>query len=71
MATKTLRATSAATRRRSRDGLLRLIGRCLRAWWHRYESRRELEEMDARMLRDIGLTRSAAWEEARKPFWRP
>lgn len=33
------------------------------------ESRRYLEEMDDRMLRDIGLTRGAAIEEARRAPW--
>lgn len=38
-------------------------------WLHRARSRRALESLDARLLRDIGLGRLAAAEEARKHFW--
>ena len=30
----------------------------------------DLIELDERMLRDIGVSRDAAWREAAKPFWR-
>ncbi|NIR28247.1 MAG: DUF1127 domain-containing protein [Gammaproteobacteria bacterium] len=36
----------------------------------RARQRRELAQLDDRMLRDMGLTRSQARAEARKPFWR-
>jgi uncharacterized protein YjiS (DUF1127 family) len=36
-------------------------------WWQR----RMLEELDERMLHDIGISRSQALAEARKPCWRP
>jgi uncharacterized protein YjiS (DUF1127 family) len=39
-------------------------------WYDRYLQRRALAELDDRMLRDIGLTRSQAEREIRKPFWR-
>lgn len=52
-------------------GLLRLIAALIRLWWHRHCSRRRLAEMDARMLRDIGVSRLDAREEARKWFWQP
>jgi uncharacterized protein YjiS (DUF1127 family) len=42
----------------------------LRTWWQRQRSRRELAQMDDRMLRDIGVSRSRALAEASKPFWR-
>lgn len=59
------------------DGGVRRAFRCLRqilsridatlALWHfRARSRRELEGLDDRLLRDIGVDRC----EARKPFWR-
>lgn len=38
---------------------------------HRWRSRRDLLELDAEQLRDIGLDRSQARAEALKPFWRP
>ena len=45
--------------------LVRLAGE----WYRRMESRRQLAELDSRLLRDVGLSREAAREEARKPFW--
>jgi uncharacterized protein YjiS (DUF1127 family) len=38
-------------------------------WQDRAEQRARLSEMDARMLKDIGVTRPEAAAEARKPFW--
>ncbi len=32
-------------------------------------SRKQLRDLDARMLRDIGLTRIAAERESERPFW--
>ncbi len=43
------------------------IGRLMLA---RSRERQVLASMDARMLRDIGVTPYEAAEEARKPFWR-
>jgi uncharacterized protein YjiS (DUF1127 family) len=39
-------------------------------WRQRMRDRRALALMDARSLRDIGLTPYDAFYEARKPFWR-
>lgn len=39
-------------------------------WYRRVVSRRQLAELDARLLRDIGLSQEAARTEVRKPFWR-
>ena len=36
----------------------------------RYRQRRQLLEMDDRQLKDIGITREQAEQEARKPFWK-
>jgi uncharacterized protein YjiS (DUF1127 family) len=41
------------------------------AWHGRWQQRRRLARLDARMLRDIGLTRDEARREIRKPFWQP
>jgi uncharacterized protein YjiS (DUF1127 family) len=41
-----------------------------RAVFARWRERRMLEELDDRMLRDIGINRSQALAEAAKPFWR-
>lgn len=37
---------------------------------HRWRTRKALLELDARQLRDIGLTWEQAREEGCKPFWR-
>jgi uncharacterized protein YjiS (DUF1127 family) len=42
----------------------------IRLWRHRARSRRQLLWLDERQLRDIGLDRVTAQEEAYKPFWR-
>jgi uncharacterized protein YjiS (DUF1127 family) len=42
----------------------------VRAAVARWQQRRLLEELDARMLRDIGVSRSEALAEANKPWWR-
>jgi uncharacterized protein YjiS (DUF1127 family) len=50
-----------------------LLARCLMvaaAWRHRHVTRRQLRELNDCALQDIGLTRSEALREARKPFWR-
>ena len=36
----------------------------------RYGQRRQLLEMDDRQLKDIGITRDQAEQEARKPIWK-
>lgn len=43
----------------------------LHLWQTRASQRRGLLGLDDRLLRDIGVTRAQAEEEARKPFWRP
>lgn len=75
---------SFATRRFSRPTLARTAGRrpagaptsllgavlrTLYVWQARYEERRALQEMDPRLLRDIGLDRRTVEREASKPFW--
>jgi uncharacterized protein YjiS (DUF1127 family) len=50
--------------------LLRLPDRLL-VWLERSRQRRDLDAMDDRMLRDIGVSRSAAWGETQKWFWQP
>ncbi len=43
----------------------------LLVWLERSRQRRGLGAMDDRMLRDIGVSRSAAWGETQKWFWQP
>ncbi len=46
-------------------GLERLL-----LWQERARQRRELAALSDDLLKDIGLSRSGAFEESRKPFWR-
>ncbi len=39
-------------------------------WQERAFQRRALEQLDARMLKDIGLSSADVQNEVRKPFWR-
>ncbi len=39
-------------------------------WQFRAEGRRNLAKMDARLLKDIGLTESDRLREISKPFWK-
>lgn len=39
------------------------------AWMRVYTERRVLSELDERMLNDIGIDRSDADVEAKRPFW--
>jgi uncharacterized protein YjiS (DUF1127 family) len=39
-------------------------------WRERARMRRQLLMLDDRLLKDIGLTRTQAFGEAEKPFWR-
>jgi len=44
--------------------------RVIATWMERHEHRARLAEMDSRMLRDMGLDKIDALNEAAKPFWR-
>jgi uncharacterized protein YjiS (DUF1127 family) len=39
-------------------------------WRERAQQRQGLASLDARLLRDIGISRSEAEHECKKPFWR-
>ena len=43
----------------------------LPVWLERSRQRRDLGALDERMLRDIGVSRGAAFAETRKWFWQP
>jgi hypothetical protein len=45
-------------------------GTALRLGVERYRLREQLMEMDDRQLKDIGITRAEAEQEARKPVWK-
>lgn len=42
----------------------------LRLWQQRARSRRQLAQLDARLLADAGISPSERQEELRRPFWR-
>jgi uncharacterized protein YjiS (DUF1127 family) len=42
----------------------------LRTLLLRWRGRRELAQLDERLLRDVGISREQALREAEKPFWR-
>jgi len=51
-------------------GAIRCAAETVLAWQQRAYERHQLASMDARLRRDIGLSRVDVWHEATKPFWR-
>jgi uncharacterized protein YjiS (DUF1127 family) len=49
--------------------IVRLFYRAREAFAHRRQ-RRALSKLDGRLLKDIGVSRPEALQEARKPFWK-
>lgn len=47
------------------------LWRKLLIWNRRWQQRQRLAQMEDRLLKDIGMTRYQAEQEAAKPFWRP
>ena len=52
------------------QGLFAQIGETLHVWRERQRNRRQLAELSARDLHDVGLSWSDIVYEAEKPFWR-
>jgi uncharacterized protein YjiS (DUF1127 family) len=68
-----LRLPELAVRRRRAaavDAALRRFARWSALCFARAEQRRRLAELDARMLKDIGVTPAEAAAESAKPWWR-
>jgi uncharacterized protein YjiS (DUF1127 family) len=42
----------------------------MRAAWRHHRSRQHIAQLNARLLKDIGVSFSEAQAEANKPFWR-
>ncbi len=61
---------SLATRTRFGRPILTRIADVLDSWLERHHSRRDLVELDERLLRDIGVTRVEARRESAMPFWK-
>ena len=74
MVSTVLHAPCGAERRRFTEHPVPRGARSLRAilreWQRRARSRRELLALDARTLRDIGVTRAEAVRLGTKPFWK-
>ena len=51
------------------ESLLSAPVQTLRVWYERASQRRRLARLEEHLLRDIGVDRLAAMEEASKPFW--
>ena len=49
---------------------LQWIVRDVVEWNERSRQRKALADLDDRLLKDVGITRSAAAAEASQPFWR-
>jgi len=54
-----------------RRSLSRRLAATLRRWRERNAARRYLAAMDARSLRDVGISPAAAAYESGKSFWQP
>ncbi len=46
------------------------IKRMIGVWYIRYVTRKELARLDARQIKDIGLSRQDQVVESNKPFWK-
>ncbi len=62
-------AVASASLKTTVAGVLSRLLATLDLWYERHHQRRQLELLDDRLLRDIGLDRASAWHEASKPFW--
>jgi uncharacterized protein YjiS (DUF1127 family) len=58
-----------ATTGTPKAGLRQRLAMCWAVWRDRIAMRRCLAEMDARSLRDAGISPAAAAYESGKPFW--
>jgi len=52
-------------------GALAAFGTMVHNWRQRAETRRQLAQLDARALKDLGIDPVDAHNESNKPFWRP
>lgn len=60
----------AAYEQKSEQSVVTRIKQTLQVWMERNRSRRQLAEMPAYLLRDIGLNEADRYQETCKPFWR-
>jgi len=45
------------------------IAHTIETWRHRQRTRAQLAEVDARILRDVGISEADRFIESNKPFW--
>jgi uncharacterized protein YjiS (DUF1127 family) len=69
MENPTLRLTNSDNNRSCGAPFRRSWKERLRRWHTNWKTRRLLAELDPHQLKDIGVSRGDALEEARKPFW--
>lgn len=46
------------------------LSKTLLLWFERYQQRKQLAQLNEHLLKDIGISRSDALQEALKPFWK-
>ena len=56
--------------RRLAEELAELAGARLARAWRNFMTRRQLAQIDDRMLQDLGISRAQAHFEANRPIWR-
>lgn len=70
MSSSTLCTSKAYQHQRAQRHLVVSFRDRLRHWHQNWRTRKQLLALGAHELKDIGLSRSEALEEASKPFWR-
>lgn len=50
--------------------IIKLASSTVQIWFARYRQRQQLRQLSEFALKDIGVTRADALQEADKPFWR-
>ncbi|OMH32817.1 DUF1127 domain-containing protein [Motiliproteus sp. MSK22-1] len=65
-----LRVSTTKSKAACVKSILDSVKNSLVKWRQNYRSRADLGELSDHMLKDIGITRSQAQDEATKPFWR-
>ena len=66
---RTASVPSVGLERRVRETLLSRLWRAAVRWGARARQRRDLADLDAHLLKDIGVTPGQAARESSKPFW--
>ncbi|MGL5812489.1 MAG: DUF1127 domain-containing protein [Aeromonas sp.] len=62
--------TEAGYQHSSQTNLMARVKTTVLTWLERSRSRRQLSELPAYLLKDIGLNEADRYQETTKPFWR-